>query len=264
MAAGSAVTEHHILTGTKTVKLEADSRFRILLFTEADCMLSMETLLFSLEADSLAVIPPNAETELKFGTYCRYWQLAFHAEPSIPLLRQMYYRWSSVVHLSGEDKSLHLFFPQLRKLDESRLNGDEDSILCYEMAFGTLLYGSAACLSRDIRFEPEQRESVASRVRDYIDANFVRQISLETLENVFFVSRHHICRCFSAVYGKTVMEYLRSLRTEKACDLLLNTNMPISDISRNCGFNTVQSFHSVFSRITGSTPLQYRKSGSSK
>lgn len=261
MAAGSTVTEHSISTATRAVSLPADSRFRILYFFEADCMLEMNTSLLSLEADCLTLIPPGTPAVLKLGSACRYWQLAFHGDGETAILRDMFYRRAMAVQLGGKNEGLHLFFPQLRALEEAkRLRGDE-AVLCHGMAFGTLLYNCAAVLEKSLDFKNTVKPSLAQKLHSYLDEYYTQPLSLEQLESVFFVSRHHICRQFAAAYGMTVMEYVRQLRCEKAGELLLTGNMPISDIGRACGFSTVQSFHSAFSRLSGCTPLQYRKNG---
>lgn len=58
----------------------------------------------------------------------------------------------------------------------------------------------------------------------------------------------------------TMKEYLISIRTERAKDMLSNTLYEVDRISSSCGFSTRDNFTRVFKRVTGMTPSEYRNS----
>lgn len=64
---------------------------------------------------------------------------------------------------------------------------------------------------------------------------------------------------FKACSGLTVYEYLREKRMQKARELLLNTNMPIADISDQVGFSSTANFSTAFRQRFNITPSRFRK-----
>ena len=55
------------------------------------------------------------------------------------------------------------------------------------------------------------------------------------------------------------MEYLLDLRIGHACKLLIENKIDITQISIECGFNTITHFNRIFKRNTGLTPSEYKK-----
>lgn len=93
----------------------------------------------------------------------------------------------------------------------------------------------------------------------YIDQNFTRQITLEELSRVAFLSPSYLSRMFRQEYGESIRGHLIRKRLELAQNLLLTTDLPIKEISQECGFNSLSRFYRSFHDFTGTTPLSYRK-----
>lgn len=55
------------------------------------------------------------------------------------------------------------------------------------------------------------------------------------------------------------IEFLNSYRLQIACGLLENTNLSVTNIASNCGFNHVSYFSQLFAESFGDTPREYRK-----
>jgi len=60
--------------------------------------------------------------------------------------------------------------------------------------------------------------------------------------------------------GVTFTEYLKKTRIEAACNLLMNTDLKVSDIYVKVGYTDKTKFHKHFQQITGMTPLAFKKS----
>ncbi len=60
--------------------------------------------------------------------------------------------------------------------------------------------------------------------------------------------------------GKTVVEYLKRIKMNKACELLKNTDTPIIEISNVLGYASLSHFNRIFKDYIGITPAKYRKS----
>ena len=67
-----------------------------------------------------------------------------------------------------------------------------------------------------------------------------------------------VCRFFKTATGLTIFEYLNKIKIDYACQLLLNTDQNIVDISYDCGFNNLSHFNKQFRKFIGTTPTQFR------
>ncbi len=93
----------------------------------------------------------------------------------------------------------------------------------------------------------------------YINDHYSQQITLQDLEENFFLNKSYICRIFRKTMGISLVNYLQYKRILEAQKLLLNSDMPIIEIGMECGFTSVQHFYRVFKKITGLTPKEYKK-----
>lgn len=84
-------------------------------------------------------------------------------------------------------------------------------------------------------------------------------ITLSDLCAHFLKSKSYISHLFKKKSGMTLRSYCNKLKIEDAKKLLKNTNMPITKIAFDVGFNDVSYFVSLFKKESGESPLQYRK-----
>ncbi|HPS53884.1 MAG TPA: AraC family transcriptional regulator [Phycisphaerae bacterium] len=77
-------------------------------------------------------------------------------------------------------------------------------------------------------------------------------------------SREHTARTFQAVFGCSISGYINRRRLEKAKKQLIYTNMSISDICFDTGFNNVNYFYRLFKRFFFITPADYRRKNTHK
>lgn len=99
-----------------------------------------------------------------------------------------------------------------------------------------------------------------NRIIIHLQENYNREISLEDLGRLVNLHPRYLCTLFRQVSGKTVSEFLREIRIEKAKRLLAYTSLSITDIALETGFSNSQYFSRTFSRSEGMDPRTYRKS----
>lgn len=92
----------------------------------------------------------------------------------------------------------------------------------------------------------------------YIDANYSMPLTLSCLADRFDLSVSYIARLFKNELQTTSVDYINSVRISAACDLLLNTNHSIAEISEKVGFNNQHYFTIVFKKLYKMTPSQFR------
>lgn len=92
----------------------------------------------------------------------------------------------------------------------------------------------------------------------YIENNYQNPISLDGLSSLCGTSPNHFCRTFKEVTRQTAMEYIISYRLERAINLLSATDLSITEIAQECGFNNYSYFIRTFKKAIGTTPHHYR------
>jgi len=97
----------------------------------------------------------------------------------------------------------------------------------------------------------------------FIDKNFDRAITLDHISKVACLSKFHLVRSFKKIYGVTPYQHLTSLRIKKAKELL-QTNLSITAVCYSIGFDSTTSFSGLFKKITGKTPIQFKREKTKK
>jgi len=97
------------------------------------------------------------------------------------------------------------------------------------------------------------------RVLDYIDENLHQPISIEQLANLIFISKDHLIRLFKKQMNTTPVHYINQKKIEKAQLMILVDEDNIQQLSFKLGFENISYFNRLFKKITGETPLSYRR-----
>ena len=110
-----------------------------------------------------------------------------------------------------------------------------------------------------------KNRSILKTAVDFIDGHYMdEEISLNTVANVANVSSNHFSALFSQNMGQTFIEYLTSLRMNKAKELLRCTGMRSSEIAGEIGYKDAHYFSYLFKKTQGMTPSDYRKAREEK
>lgn len=84
-------------------------------------------------------------------------------------------------------------------------------------------------------------------------------LSSTTLADDFCLSPRHFNRKVKSITGLNTILYIRKRRIDKACILLRDTDLPISQIYVKCGIESANYFSRIFKQEIGITPTEYRK-----
>jgi len=130
------------------------------------------------------------------------------------------------------------------------------------------LYEILICLMQNKKMRHKKKSPFVSvrdenikRVMTYIEENLRNKISLKELAGLFPMSEKYFCSFFKKQTNLTPFEYINRVRISKACDLLLLSDMNVTEISLECGYESLSYFIRQFKKITGVTPSEYKKSG---
>ncbi len=93
----------------------------------------------------------------------------------------------------------------------------------------------------------------------YIKNHYTENITIDRVCKEVGLSKYHFVREFKKIIGVTPVNYINSLRIEKAKKMLLLGDHKISEIQDMCGFENASYFTALFRRVTGITPSEFSK-----
>ena len=96
------------------------------------------------------------------------------------------------------------------------------------------------------------------RARDLVDRDYARPLDVRALARRAHLSPAHFSRRFKQAFGESPHRYVLSRRVERAQELLRNTDLSVTEICLEVGFQSLGSFSSAFHRVAGMTPTAYR------
>lgn len=101
--------------------------------------------------------------------------------------------------------------------------------------------------------------SLGKQVQDYIDAHFRESLTLQQLGQALHVSPYYLAHVFKESSGYSPRQYLLRRRIGEAQNLLISTDLPISRIAEQLGYDTQNYFDQQFSKHTGMPPRKFRQ-----
>jgi two-component system response regulator YesN len=138
-----------------------------------------------------------------------------------------------------------------------RINNQEDLCAWISMAlneFIELVYSS-----QDSRKVSQIRPAIS-----YIDANYNKPVTLADVAKASHLSVSRLAHIFKEQMGITIIDYLTSLRIERAKELLLATDQNCTEICFEVGYNNQSYFTRSFKGFVGMTPRQFRANNQRK
>ena len=112
------------------------------------------------------------------------------------------------------------------------------------------------------RFVPELKGSDQGRMEKvfrYIHANIADRIDRDEAASRASLSPGAFSRFFKTRTGKTLPQYVNELRIGRACSMLAEADVKITDLALDCGFGNLANFNRQFQRVAGMTPKSYRR-----
>lgn len=110
-----------------------------------------------------------------------------------------------------------------------------------------------------IRDKVQREDRKIAEIRTCIYEHYDENLELADLAHVFGFSYNYLSSYFNQYAKEPFSEYLNRIRVEKACELLKERGVPISEISHRVGYADHSYFCRVFKKITGDTPSDYRR-----
>lgn len=156
-------------------------------------------------------------------------------------------------------------FPLLREqllflLDHYQDEDSEDREAAHLVWLSALSLIEALLSKESGRREKASEPSEITPVIEYIDNNFNKSLSLQSLAENFFMSSGYLSKQFKKATGYSVSQYIINRRMGEAERLLLFEDRSVKEIALKCGFKDITYFYRTFKKYTRCTPLDFRKS----
>lgn len=104
----------------------------------------------------------------------------------------------------------------------------------------------------------EIKNEYFKKLVEYVDQNFYKDISIQSLSREFVINPNYISQLFRKNTGMTFTDYVTRLRIDYSSELLKKTNFSIDEVAGKCGYTDYFYFIRVFKKITGRSPGQFR------
>lgn len=172
----------------------------------------------------------------------------------------------NIVQLFERGKKGILFKPETKKVvgpkmeDLINYNGFERIVKLLEILNDLAISEDYSLLNADgYAFETKPQDSAKiDIIYKHINANFKNHISLEEMADLVSMTVPAFCRYFKKATGKTFTKLVNEYRVVHATKLLSESQMTITDICFECGFNNFSHFNKLFNEFTGKSASTYR------
>ena len=103
-----------------------------------------------------------------------------------------------------------------------------------------------------------ERTKKMLEIIEHINVHYMEKLCDEDLAIIAGFSVSHFRRVFKSLTGKTLNLYIQTIRIHEACKLLKDKNINVKQVAEAVGYSDMKHFYSVFKRITGKLPKDFR------
>ncbi|HHW48168.1 MAG TPA: response regulator [Clostridiaceae bacterium] len=115
------------------------------------------------------------------------------------------------------------------------------------------------CIDHIERLREKRSRNIVEMAKKIIIENYREDITTKYLSDRLFLNQDYLGRIFKGETGMTVSDYVNKVRVKKAMELLKNPKYMVYEVARMVGFSDQHYFSTVFRKVTGLTPSQYKE-----
>lgn len=163
---------------------------------------------------------------------------------------------------SAHVRASNMLFPLFESLSEQidRLYaGNVEERLTAQLMLGVLVLLAKKLPDEECRHAPSPDSYLAVRVKEYIDAHYTENITLESIAQEMGCSIPYVSHIFKAVNGYAPIQYVIRRRIGLAQTWLISSDCSATEIATMVGYDNANYFNTLFKRTVGVSPIRYRK-----
>ena len=156
----------------------------------------------------------------------------------------------------AEIADITLFFIQIKKELDSELDFKIKSA-------AALMHLLVIRLYRDHRqcfplTDTTGQTNIIYQIQKYIEEHYLEPVTLKSIADIFYLDMYYLSRLFKKISGFPFKEYVIKQRLSAAKELLVNSDISITEVCSSSGFCNVNHFIRIFKQNEGTSPYQYR------
>jgi len=160
------------------------------------------------------------------------------------------------------------FFAKLVK-DDLTLKNDKESITLLDTLNASSTFSEISSTSRQIiehfagsyyQNKYSGKSNIIMEAINYIENNYTDEINLNIIAQEIHVNNAYLSTLFKNEMNISIVDYIHDLKLSHAADLLVKTNMSITDIAMSCGYRSPSHFAKLFDQKYKETPRKFRNS----
>jgi len=145
-------------------------------------------------------------------------------------------------------------------LELDKKESEKDLMIQLQLAQLLIQIARLSAWDKEKKSEHQQADLYVKKTIEYLHHHYDCDIQVKDVSQAVNLHPGYLHRIFKKQTGSTIIEYLTSLRMEKAKMLLADTEIPVVEISYYIGINSRPYFNLLFKKHTNMTPNEYRKS----
>ncbi|WP_433942888.1 AraC family transcriptional regulator [Paenibacillus sp. SN-8-1] len=251
------------------MKFHKHNRVEVMYVISGTCRVDTESQSFHMKKGDFILIDADVSHKLHVdrGSPCRMLNVEFHfaeedsaapsikgmAEGNLAVAQLLALRVPYVLLRENGD-----IYSTLKNLIHEMDAKTSDNQLMISLLLSQLIIRIASLAVEVAANEAHEPNEYVSKLIRYIHQNYDRDIRVKDMAGAVNLHPGYVHRIFKAYTGRTVTEFLTSYRIEKAQMLLTHTDILVVEISDYVGINSSQYFSTLFKKITGKTPQEFR------
>lgn len=194
-----------------------------------------------------------------YGTCGNHWEIKwfrFEGPASESFYRQIHPKAFEVFNI-GEENAINEIYHDILKTAQNPCSVSDMQLSALVIKMLSRL--SSLQVELFTRFENRQNNELVERAIDYMQKEYMHNITLENICKSLHISPFYFARTFRKHTGMSPHSYLTRIRISISKELLYRTNLSVGEISIQAGYENVNTFIRSFKHSTGTTPLKFRK-----
>jgi len=130
-----------------------------------------------------------------------------------------------------------------------------------------VIFLKAACTSAapykesDVSFETYDKAVIVNTLISFINENYMKEISLNTISKNVYLSPAYISRVFKEEVGESPINYLIKVRLSKASEMLAEAGMSVKAVAKSVGYADAYYFSKLYKKYYNVSPSRIKKEG---
>jgi AraC-like DNA-binding protein/quercetin dioxygenase-like cupin family protein len=162
-----------------------------------------------------------------------------------------------IIQKSKYSDLIGLYFSHI--FEESSLKAAGFEIICQGLLTSSITLMHRAIKLQNLRNETKESNTLAHRIKEFIDKNYKKNIKLEDIADALYINKYYLSHVFKEQMQITPINYLINRRIGEAKNLLVSTELTIGEIARIMGYDNTNYFTLLFKKMTGETPKQFKQ-----